>query len=55
MAHKIEFTKPDKVNGKEYKKGDTLKVSSSIYDTLGEKGTVKDFVEKKSKLFRKED
>jgi len=55
MAHKIEFTAPDKVNGQEYKKGDILNVSSSIYKTLNENGTVKDFVEKKSKLFRKED
>lgn len=54
MAHKIEFTKPDKVNGKEYKKGDTLSVSDSIYKTLNENGTVKDFSEKKSQS-RKED
>jgi len=49
MAKKIEFTKPDKVNGHPYKKGDTLSVSDSIYKTLKDNGTVKDFSEKKSK------
>jgi len=49
MAHKVEFTKPDKVNGHPYKKGDTLSVSDSIYKTLKSNGTVKDFSEKKSK------
>jgi len=49
MAHKIEFTKADKVNGQEYKKGDTLNVSSSIYETLNDNGSVKDFKEKKPK------
>lgn len=53
MAHKIEFTKSDKVNGVEYKKGDTLSVSDSIYKTLKTNGSVKDF-KPKPKL-KKED
>ena len=55
MAFKIEFTKPDKVNGIGYKKGDTLSVSDSIYKTLKEAGTVKDFKEKKSQQSEKEE
>jgi len=51
---KIEFTKADKVNGHEYKKGDVLKVSESIYKTLNENGSVKDFTVKKAKS-KKED
>lgn len=49
MAHKIEFTAPDEVNGKKYKKGDILSVSNSIYKTLNENGTVKDSSKEKSK------
>lgn len=49
MAHHIEFTKADKVNGKPYKKGDDLKVSGSLYKTLNANGTIKDFVAKKTK------
>ena len=49
MAKKIEFTKSDKVNGQDYKKGDTLNVSSSLYKILKDNGSVKDFVAKKSK------
>jgi hypothetical protein len=49
MAKKIEFTKDNTINRKEYKKGDTLSVSNSIYATLIGNGTAKDFVEKKSK------
>ena len=48
MVRKIVFTKPDKVNGEEYKKGDTLSVSPSIYKTLTENGTVKDYSKEKS-------
>lgn len=44
MAIHIEFTKPDKVNGDEYKKGDTLSVSSSIYKLLKKNGSVKIYV-----------
>ena len=54
MAHKIEFTKSGKVNGQPYKKGDTLSVSNSIYETLKASGTVKDFSEKKSKPARED-
>lgn len=54
MAHKIVFTKPDKVNGEPYKKGDTLSVSPSIYEKLKENGTIKDYSEEKSYL-REED
>jgi len=54
MAHKVEFTKSDKINGQEYKKGDTLNVSSSIYKTLKDNGSVKDFVKAKPKS-KKED
>ena len=49
MAHKVEFTKTNTVNGQAYKKGDTLSVSDSIYKTLNDNGSVKDFKEKKSK------
>lgn len=49
MAKKIEFTKADTVNRGEYKKGDTLSVSNSLYIKLKDNGSVKDFVEKKSK------
>jgi len=50
MAHKIEFTKTDKINSQEYKKGDVLNVSSSIYKTLKDSGSVKDFVKAKPKV-----
>ncbi len=49
MAQLVEFTKPDEVNGKKYKKGDTLSVGSSHYKRLKSNGMIKDFVEKKSK------
>ena len=49
MATKVEFTKTDTVNGKEYKKGDTLSVGDSWYKILSSNGSVKDFMEKKSK------
>jgi len=49
MAKTVEFTKSDKVNGKEYRKGTIKSVSNSIYKTLIGNGSVKDFVEKKSK------
>lgn len=48
MAHKIEFIKPDEVNGHKYEKGDTLSVSGSIYRKLKENGTIKDFTKPKS-------
>lgn len=54
MVKKIVFTKPDKVNGEQYKKGDTLRVSPSIYKTLKANGTVKDFSEEDSES-QKED
>ncbi len=54
MAHKIEFTKPDEVNGVKYKKGDTLSVSGSIYARIIANGTVKDFVKPKPKSTKKE-
>jgi len=54
MAHKIEFTKSDEVNGKTYKKGDTISVSDSLYKTLTSNGSVKDFVKPKPKP-KKED
>lgn len=49
MAHKIEFVKADKVNGASYKKGDTLSVGDSWYKKLNDNGSVKDYVESKSK------
>jgi len=48
MVRKVVFTKPDKVNGEDYKKGDTLSVSPSIYETLKANGTVKDSSTEKS-------
>jgi len=50
MAHKIEFTKSDKINGQEYKKGNTLSVSASIYVRLKANGSVKDFKPKSKSL-----
>ena len=41
MAHKIVFTKADKINGKPCKKGDTASVSSSIYAKLKANKTIK--------------
>ena len=46
MAHLVEFTKADKVNGQKYKKGDILSVSSSIYKTLKENSSVKNSKQK---------
>jgi len=54
MAHKVEFTKADKVNGKEYEKGDTLSVSDSIYNTLLANGSVKTIKEPKAKTKQEE-
>lgn len=54
MAHKVEFTKADKVNGIEYAKGDMLNVSASIYKKLNETGSIKDFVEPKPAKKEKE-
>lgn len=55
MAHKVEFIKADKVNSKEYKKGEVINVSSSIYATLISNGTVKDFTKKTFESQKKED
>jgi len=41
----VEFIKEDKVNGIEYKVGDTLSIGESWYKTLNENGSIKDFVE----------
>lgn len=46
MSHKVEFVKPDKVNGKSYDKGDTLNVSSSIFKALKDNGSVKEIKQK---------
>ncbi len=46
---KIVFLKQSKVNRAEYKKGDTLNVSSSLRTALVDKGDAKDFKEKKPK------
>lgn len=55
----VEFIKEDKVNGTQYKVGDTLSVGESWYKTLNENGSVKDFiepvvVEKKAKANKEE-
>jgi len=42
MAYLMIFTKADEVNGEEFKKGDTLRVSASIRKTLLGKKTAKD-------------
>jgi len=51
----VEFVKPDTVNGKEYKVGDTLSVGGSWYKTLKESGSVKDYVEPKKEFKPKEE
>ncbi len=40
MAHKIKFKKKTTVNGIDYKRGDTLSVSTSIYENLKAEGLV---------------
>ena len=47
MCHKIQFTKKDAINGKTYKKGDVVNVSSSIYDALKQNGSIKDLTKEK--------
>jgi len=55
MAHKVEFIKSDKVNKAEFKKGDIINVSKSIYDKLNANSSVKDYVEPKQTKAKKED
>ena len=45
----IEFLKKAEVNKIWYKKGDTLKVSPSIYKRLKEEKSIKDYIPKKVK------
>ncbi len=40
MAYKIKFKKKSTVNGIEYKRGDTLSVSTSIYENLKAEGLI---------------
>ncbi len=40
MAHKIKFKKKSTVNGIDYKRGDTLSVSASIYENLKTEGVI---------------
>ena len=47
MAQTIEFLTSHRVNRKEYKRGDVLSVSSSIYKILTVEGIAKDYEEKK--------
>ena len=49
MAHTVEFTKDDTVNGEEVKKGEKRSLGGALYKKLKAKKTVKDFVEKKKK------
>jgi len=55
MAYQVEFIKADTVNDEKKEVGSTMSVSDSIYKDLKEKGSVKDFVEKKPKPKAKED
>ena len=49
MAYKVKFKKGHKINGIDYKKGDVLVVSTSIYNDLNDKGIASATVPKKKK------
>lgn len=49
MAYKVKFKKGHTINGVSYKKGDTLNVSSSIYNDLNDNGIASVYTPAKKK------
>jgi hypothetical protein len=42
MAHVVELSKSEEINGKQYERGDILSVGASLYAKLKASGTAKD-------------
>jgi len=54
MAYKVKFSKKHTVNGIEYKRGEELSVSTSIYENLKAEGVIDEKKKAKTQTGKKE-